>query len=277
MNDLFKTITTRPPLYEPSEKNIWKDAYISKNMLCAHLNENVDAATRKMDFVKKSTAWIADILPPQTYPHLLDLGCGPGVYTELFYRKGYDVSGIDFSARSVAYAKKAARKNKYNIHYVQGDYTKIDFGSCYNLITLIYCDFGVLSGATRKKLLHKIYASLFPKGVFLFDVFTPLRYRGIEEYRKWDVGAKGFWHENLCLTLQSFYRYDKDNTFLNQYVTVTGENAVSFYNVWEHTFTVDELTRDLSEAGFQQIQIFGDVTGKQYQTDDDTICIVAQK
>lgn len=276
MNKLFKIISTRPALYEQSPDNIWTDAYISQNMLKAHLNENLDSATRNIRFVKNSVDWIAAYLPPADYPHLLDLGCGPGIYTEQFYKKGYEVAGMDFSERSLCYARSSAQKNKYKINYIQGDYTEVDFCACYELITLIYCDFGVLSKTTRQKLLKKIFNALRPNGVFLFDVFTPLRYADVKESKQWSIEEKGFWREERCLTLQSFYRYEEDHTFLNQYVTVTDKD-VSYYNVWEHTFTLEELSRDLTDAGFKEIKAFGDVNGKKYEITGDTICIVAKK
>lgn len=141
---------------------------------------------------------MGETLPPANYPHLLDLGCGPGIYTESFYKKGYDVSGMDFSERSIAYARNSSYQHKLKINYMQGDYTEIDFGSEYNLLTLIYCDFGVLSNTTRNKLLHNIYDSLLPGGVFLFDVFTPLRYSGIDETKQWSVAETCGNHNMKC-------------------------------------------------------------------------------
>ena len=276
MKKLLNLLEKRPDLFEQTNNNIWDDDHISKSMLAAHLNEHLDSATREISFVKASDGWIAENFRPDEYPLLLDLGCGPGIYTELFYDLGYDVSGIDLSDRSVAYAKNSAYQTKKEIKYVQGDYTKIHFGSQYNLITLIYCDFGVLSRDTRKKLLAKIYDSLFPEGIFLFDVFTSLKYKGVKETTDWDIRENGFWSEKLCLTLHSFYRYEEDQTFLNQYAVVT-EDSFSLYNVWEHTFTLKEIKHDLLEAGFSNINVYGDIAGAPYGPDGRTMCISAQK
>ena len=79
-------------------------------MLKAHLNENQESATRKLDFVKKSVAWINTVLPNHHYNNLLDLGCGPGIYAELFYQYGYQVTGIDLSKRSISYAQASAKQ-----------------------------------------------------------------------------------------------------------------------------------------------------------------------
>lgn len=77
MKDILKQLNTRPKLFEQSTASIWDDPHISKGMLKAHLNENQESATRKLDFVKKSVAWINTVLPNHHYNNLLDLGCGP--------------------------------------------------------------------------------------------------------------------------------------------------------------------------------------------------------
>lgn len=150
----------------------------------------------------------------------------------------------------------------------------MEFPSRYNLITLIYCDFGVLSKTVRRKLLSKIFNSLLPHGVFLFDVFTPAQYAGTKEMRDWEICQNGFWREELCLALHSFYCYEEDHTFLNQYAIVT-ENDISYYNIWEHTFTLEELEADMREAGFNRIHVYGDIAGKKYEAAGNTICVAA--
>lgn len=277
MKNLLHKIQVKPPLFEQSENSIWEDPYISKSMLRAHMNEQVDSATRKLEFVKNSTDWIAAAYPPEAYPCLLDLGCGPGIYAECFHNKGYQVSGIDFSARSIAYAKKSAFEKNLKIYYQQGDYTKLTLPtSTYHLITLIYCDFGVLPKRIREMLLSNIYSSLLPGGVFLFDVYTPQRYADQKERKEWIIEENGFWKDGLCLTLQAFYRYEHVHTFLNQYVNITADDE-SIYNVWEHTFTLQELKTDLEMAGFTTMKAFGNLAGKPYDEEQDTIGIAAQK
>ena len=56
--------------------------------------------------------------------NLLDLGCGPGIYAELFYQYGYQVTGIDLSKRSISYAQASAKQKGFDIIYLRSDYTK---------------------------------------------------------------------------------------------------------------------------------------------------------
>ena len=51
----------------------------------------------KLEFIEKSVDWISKILPSEHYPSVLDIGCGPGLYTERYAKKGYRVVGVDFS------------------------------------------------------------------------------------------------------------------------------------------------------------------------------------
>lgn len=113
MNKQLLKFMQRPQLYEPSSNKFWNDEHISKGMLEAHLNKDWEAATRKHDFVINSVEWISSIAPPSLKNKLLDLGCGPGIYAELFKRKGYDVTGVDFSERSINYAIESAKKRKF--------------------------------------------------------------------------------------------------------------------------------------------------------------------
>lgn len=161
----------KPTLYEPSTAKFWDDEHISKMMLEAHLNKNWDAASRKYDFMIESSKWIKSLCNINQ-SRLLDLGCGPGLYDALFDQLGFEVTGIDFSKRSIDYAKNQAILCNQDIKYYYQNYLDINYNKEFDVITLIYCDFGVLSDNDQKTLLKKIYQALDNKGIFIFDVWT---------------------------------------------------------------------------------------------------------
>lgn len=267
----------RPVPYEESTSAFWNDEHISKGMLEAHINPNLDSATRSHVFVKSSVRWISDIFPPARHNKLLDLGCGPGIYAELFHEAGYRVTGLDLSARSIEYARDSAARKSMDVDYICGSYLDIEYRETFDLITLIYCDFGVLSDADRKTLLQKAFRALKPGGSLLFDVFTEKKYRDKPEFRDWLGTEGGFWSAKPHLCLHMFYQYDDIATFLDRYIVAT-EDSVNCYNIWEHVFTPDELRRDLANAGFSQhIDFYGDVSGAPYTLDSETICIDARR
>ena len=106
----------RPELYKQSEINFWDDEYISKQLLKAHLDTNFEGASRNFNFIEDSVNWIVTVANPANYPKLLDLGCGPGLYAEKFAQKGYKVTGIDFSKRSINYAQNRNKETNLNIN-----------------------------------------------------------------------------------------------------------------------------------------------------------------
>lgn len=134
MNSSFITSLRKPPIYTKSMVEFWNDEYISEQMLKAHLDPEFDGASRKSDFIEKSVAWITEQIPPADYPLLLDIGCGPGIYAEMFTQKGYQVTGVDFSKRSIDYAQQSAFSKKLNISYVYQNYLEMDLSKSFDFL-----------------------------------------------------------------------------------------------------------------------------------------------
>jgi len=267
---------SKPILYEKGTMELWTDEHISTSMLEAHLNPDIDGATRKQTTVREIVKWISAVAPANKYRNLLDLGCGPGIYTEEFNKIGYNVTGLDFSQRSISHAKHSALEKGLPITYYQCDYLSMDFEEKFDLITLIYCDFGVLSTEDRASLLKKIHVALKPNGLLILDVFTPHQYAGCEEYKNWEYAESGFFSAEPYLCLNSLYRYDEHNTFCRQHIIMT-ERDIRHINVWEHTFTKDELSVELSSAGFSIKNFFGNIAGINYCDSSKEICVIAEK
>lgn len=276
MNAELLRFSKRPSCYAPSSSKFWDDEHISKGMLEAHLDPDWDAATRNHGFVTRSAEWIANLAPPARYPRLLDLGCGPGLYAERFHLNGYQVTGMDFSRRSIDYAREQAEKNGHPITYYYGNYLDLDFEEEFDVVTLIYCDLGVLSTEDREKLIGKVRRALRPGGRFILDVFMPRQYEGREESKDWSDEEGGFWNAKPHLCLNAFYRYEEQRTMLSQTIVVTAEET-HCYNIWEHLFTREEMEKDLLSAGFHTVDFNGDVVGSEYDAKGTLFCAVATR
>lgn len=266
----------RPCLYEGSTSKFWDDPHISQGMLEAHLAENVDAATRNLTFVRSSVQWISQIAPPSTHGSLLDLGCGPGIYAELFAERGYQVTGVDISPRSIKYASESAEEKGLCINYLLQDYLELQIDRKFDVITMIYYDYGVLSPEKRKCLLQRIRNILKPEGIFIFDVVTPHQYDQIEERRIWEYSSGGFYSADPYICLHTTYAYEDYRTFCNQHIVITN-NEVNCYNTWEHTFTTTELEKELRESSFQVETFYGNIAGDCYEITSKELCVVAKR
>ena len=270
------TLTHKPALYERGTAALWTDEHISKGILEAHLHPTWDAATRNHATVRENVRWIASVAPAEQYCNLLDLGCGPGIYAETFHKAGYHITGVDISERSIDYARNSAREKSLPITYYHQNFLTMDFQEQFDLITLIYFDFCTLPTNDRAKALQNIYTALKPGGLLIVEVYTPQHLADQKEYKHWKYADKGFFCAKPHLTLESFYRYNEQNTTLDQYVIIT-EDDVKSINVWLHHFTKDEFSQDLGAARFNVKAIYGNMMGVDYRKNSKEMCFVAQK
>lgn len=274
--DLFKYLE-KPKLYSQNSSKFWDDEHISKGMLEAHLHPNWEAASRRHDFIDQSVDWIAEITPSSSFKNLLDLGCGPGLYAERLYKKGYQITGIDFSERSINYAKEKASQRNQDINYIYQNYLELNYKNEFELVILIYCDFAVLSDRDREVLLKKVHDSLKPGGKFIFDVFTAKEFEDKEENHTWYISEEGgFWKPDKHLCFESHFIYEND-VRLDQHVIIDKEGEISIVRNWFKGYTKETIIAEVKRAGFHKCEIYSDVTGKPYSNESKTICIVAEK
>lgn len=260
----------RPEIYERTTEKFWDDEHISAQMLEAHLNPNTDAASRKPEFIERSAAWIASLLPEGA--RLLDIGCGPGLYARRFAAMGLYVTGVDISERSIAYA----RMHDLHSEYIRQDYLGMDFENLFDMVTLIWCDYGALIPKEREVLLQNVCRALKPGGLFLLDVFTPEWHAGRRESTVWETHEHGgFWspQAHICLGAECVY---PEMVNLNRYVIIE-ECAIRAFNIWNCCFTRESLLEEVGRFGLAESAFFSDAAGAPYEPDGEILCAVLRK
>lgn len=267
-------IRNKPKEYEADSEMLWNDEHISKGMLEAHLNPDIDSASRKHEFIDESVKWISSLCSKNEFKKLLDLGCGPGIYAEKFDDEGFEVTGIDFSKRSLEFARNSASFKQKKIEYVYQNYLDIDYEKKFDIVTLIYCDLGVLKPSDREILLSKIRRALKPKGKLILDGFTNNNYSNFVESQKISYEEKGYWSDFPHVCIERTFRYDEANLFLEQFIVIT-ETKCKCYNNWNYAFDKVTLQSQLERAGFTEFKFYSDVTGKVFSEDSETICVVS--
>ena len=118
-------------------------------MLAYHLNEEVDLSSRSGAFIDRSVEWIVSNLGVGKGTKIADFGCGPGLYTTPLARVGADVTGIDFSKRSIDHARETAAAEGLSIRYINESYLELKLDDRFDLVSMIMCDFCALSPEQR--------------------------------------------------------------------------------------------------------------------------------
>jgi len=268
----------KPEMDAKGEVLFWKDPYIAQQMLKAHLDPKTDAASRKPETIDKSVAWLISQLNLKPGSKVLDLGCGPGLYTIRFSRRGCRVTGMDFSQNSIDYARMQARQEGLDIEYLCQNYLTLDFDAVFDAVTLIYYDLGVLSETERLELLKRVARALKPGGYFIFDVVTENSRSKEKLHRNWDLClAEGFWRPGPYLELFQTWEYLESQAFLDQYLILEENGKVSVYNIWEHSFSKGKLHEELTQSGFTGMHFWSDLVGSPYTDHSGTIGVIARK
>lgn len=266
-----------PPLFEPGEPLFWDDPHISRQMLAAHLNPEVEAASRPPGAIDRIVRWLMSYLDLSAGDTLLDLGCGPGLYSARFAERGVRVTGIDVSRRSLAYAEEYAAANGLAITYRREDFRSLDEVEQYNAVIQIYGELCVFAPAVRDDLLDRIWRALKPGGALVFDVTTRAHRRRTGRQNGWYAAESGFWRPGPHMVLEQGFDYPEHDTYLDQYAVIDAERGLTIYRNWFLDYSLESISAVLAGQGFTVRAAWGDLAGAPLGTDSEWIGVAAGK
>ena len=148
----------------------WDEPVFSQRMLANHLSQDHDWASRRQGIIEQQVEWIASQLSPGA--HILDLGCGPGFYTQRLAERGFHCTGVDFSPASVNWARQQAQNAGLNIDYVQQDIRAYWPDKSFDFIMITFGELNVFSAADAQALISRCALWLQPGGRLLAEVHT---------------------------------------------------------------------------------------------------------
>jgi SAM-dependent methyltransferase len=267
----------KPVPFTPGEELFWDDPHISSQMLDVHLNPQVEAASRRPETIDRSVKWLIDTLGLKPGDAILDLGCGPGLYASRFARAGMQVTGVDYSRRSIDYARSYAEKNKLDIHYRYQNYLKLDDENQYQAAFLIYGDFCPLNPGQRSALVRNVDRALQPGGKFVLDVTTREHRKRHGNKNRWYALESGFWKPGPHLVLEQGFDYPEQSIWVDQYTVIEAGGQVSVYRNWFQDYTPETIAEELSASGFDVESHWGDLTGLPYSSDSEWIGVITHK
>ncbi|HTI08725.1 MAG TPA: methyltransferase domain-containing protein [Puia sp.] len=119
---------------------------------------------------KEATAFIGRLLSalhPPTHSRMLDLACGRGRHALILAEKGFDVTGIDLSARSIAYARQF---EKDNLHFYQHDMRQTYCVNVFDYVFNFFTSFGYFrTEREHHNVIRTVSLSLKDGGYFVLD------------------------------------------------------------------------------------------------------------
>jgi len=274
----LEQINKRPEPFEfYTASELWTDEHTSEQMLAYHLNKEIDVSSRNAIFIDKSVDWIAEHFKITAGTKIADFGCGPGLYTTRLARKRADVTGIDFSSRSIQYAVDTAAREGLNIEYVNQNYLEFETDMRFDLIIMIMCDFCALSPNQRKTILSKFHTLLNPGGAVLLDVYSMKAFEERSETSLYEINwLNNFWSPNKYYCFLNTFKYAREKVMLDKYTIIEADRTRNVYN-WLQHYSPEEIEREFLECELKVEEFYADVAGSPFAPDSMEFAVVARK
>jgi SAM-dependent methyltransferase len=234
----------------------WDDPAFSRRMLAEHLTQDHDLASRRLEWIHRQVAWIHHHLLAARPASILDLACGPGLYSHRLSALGHHCRGIDFAPASINYARRF-NPHPSRCEFVLGDLRRIPYGGPYRLAMLLYGEMNVFSPGEILAILQAARASLLPShGALILEVQAP---EAVER-----AGRAGPFEEHLPSGLFSDHPYHclTENQWLPEHQVAVQTYTIRpeagpprVYRNTTRAWTDAALAGLLHAAGFRQISL----------------------
>lgn len=255
-----------PPLpWAEGEKIPWNDPEFSVRMLREHLSQDHDLASRRQPMVDRHVSWIHQSCLQGRPARVLDLACGPGLYSQALTGLGHACVGIDFSPASIEYARSQAAAAELEIEYIEGDLRAVPFGADFDLAMFIYGEINVFQKPDARALLRRAYDALRTGGSLLIEPQALAAIRGgANRAASWQTVTSGLFSPDPHLLLEEHFWHAQENAATTRYFMVdAATGAVERYAFTTQAYTDGELDQLLGDMGFTEIERLPSLAGSE--------------
>lgn len=242
------------PLAEQRGRKLpWDDPAFSVRMLREHLDQTHDHASRRLAVVDAHVGWIFETILGGRPGAVVDLGCGPGLYTERLAELGCRCIGVDFSPASIAYARRVAEERGLDCAYLHHDVRTADVGTGHDLEMLLFGEINTFAPDDVASLLGRVARRLRAGGRILLEVhtFDSLVDEG-NRPNSWYCSDGGLFSDRPHVVIQEHAWNETTATAHARSVVIDNSGELTEYAEVLYAHTDDDYRRMLMEAGFQE-------------------------
>ncbi len=269
-----------PPVpWAEGDKIPWHDPDFSRRMLREHLSQAHDAASRRTPIIDEHIAWIQRAVLNNRSSRVLDLGCGPGLYSSRLAQRGHRCVGIDFSPASIEYARATAQSQLLACEYRLDDVRHAEYGTGYDLAMFIFGEPNVFRPEELQRILSKAQAALNDGGHILLEVHPLAVVQRLGHQRAtWYTLEQGLFSDRPHLVLfESFWDAAQSVAIERFYIVDAETHEVTPHSSSMQAYTDDQYRYALQIAGFTDIAFYPSLIGVPDERQPDLIAILARK
>jgi SAM-dependent methyltransferase len=209
---------------------------------------------------------LLNYMHPSPDATFLDLGCGKGRHSLYLNSKNYNVTGIDLSEQSIAYAKQFENEK---LHFFVHDMRKLFRENSFDFILNVFTSFGYFETEEEDcDVVDAVYKALKPVGIFVLDYFNSNKI----------VCDMKMSETKTIEGIEFFINKKIENNFIIK--NISFEDNEKKYNFQEKVkiITLKEFEKHFAKNNFKIIEVFGNYKLDKFdENKSERLIFVAKK
>ena len=258
------------------KKEWWQTTFDDK-----YLKTYVDIIPQ--DLTNLQMKFLMKVLRPKK-GKVLDLACGYGRHSIELTKKGYEVTGLDYSKHFIDLARKKAKEEGIKVTFRQGDMRRLSFKNDFDYVINMFTSFGYFKNESDNlKVLQGITKGLKRNGLFVIDLNNSLRgLIAMLEKGKLQKGKNVFLRIDKHKQSNGITVTTKQElilTTMHWYMTRTWKEKgkPKKYKTDVRMFTLPEITHLMQDASLHVEKVYGDFSLSPYDAESRRMIILARK
>lgn len=226
---------------------------------------------------------------------ILDLACGHGRHSIELAKKGFKVTGVDFSKYLIKIAQENAKNQNVDADFIRGDMRELPFKNKFDAVINIFTSFGYFNNEEDNvKVIKKISRALKPKGKFLIDLANPInllvQLTPDKQAKKKGLLVSHIKELSSGIKLTTISEFNPETMVWSMKRTWKEKGKKQGYKFDMRSFTLPELRHLFKENGLIVEKVWGDFKGspsqilrskigegKPYRFDSPRMIVLARK
>lgn len=227
--------------------------------------EKLEEASEQLDA-------LLDLMDPPADADVLDLPCGVGRHAVELADRGHRVTAVDRTEPLLETARERAREAGAAVEFVREDMREFSRPASFDVVLNLFTSFGYFEDpADDERTARNFYESLRPGGALAMDLTSKEVVAADFRERSWD-------ERDGTYLLEEHEVQDGWSWMDNRWVVVDpDEGTVDEFDVSHRLYSAAELTALLERVGFEEVRVYGDHEGADYDDDAERLVVIAEK
>lgn len=197
-------------------------------------------------------------LPVPQAAKILDVACGVGRHSLSLARRGYKVTGVDYSSAYISEAKRRAQSKNIAVKFLKRDMRHLGFDAQFDAALNLWTSFGYFKKFQDDLLtLKQMFKALKPGGFIVIDVSNDRWIQRNFKPRDWNKTKQGWELEAHA------FSGGADPAWTSRWVFIKKNGEISQGESFVRAYDRKRLKGILKRAGFRNIVMMGGLSEKR--------------